>query len=172
MQSHGRELATGQLRLRPANVNDAAGIRAVHEAAFGRADEANLVKALQDSGSIRISLVAMQSKDIVGHILFSKMEAPFPALGLGPVAVLPREQRRGIGSKLILEGLQRAMEEGWKGVFVVGEPRFYERFGFSIRQASGFGCTYSGPFFMVKALSELPTSTGSVEYAAAFREFE
>ena len=45
--------------------------------------------------------------------MFSRLQAPFPALALGPVAVLPDRQRMGVGSRLIREGIARSEAAGW-----------------------------------------------------------
>jgi putative acetyltransferase len=57
--------------------------------------------------------------------MFSKMTAPFRALGLAPVAVTPGWQGKGVGSQLIRWGLKQAERAGWQGVFVLGDSRFY-----------------------------------------------
>jgi putative acetyltransferase len=88
--------------------SDVAAIHAVVEAAFARSAEAVLVDALREAGDLTLSLVALDGDDIVGHVAFSKMNAPFRALGLGPVAVQPTRQRNGIGGQLIREGLALA----------------------------------------------------------------
>jgi putative acetyltransferase len=111
----------------------------IHElvaAAFQRPDEAVLIDRLRSDRGCVISLVAVEGDEIVGHILFSRMTAPFRALGLGPVSVKPSRQRAGIGSQLIRAGLDRAKEVGWQGVFVLGEPKYYSRFGFDPALAS------------------------------------
>ena len=103
-----------------------ADFAAVHElvtAAFQRPDEALLVDRLRSNGECVISLVAVDGVEIVGHILFSGMAAPFRALGLGPVSVKPHRQREGIGNQLVRMGLEQAREGGWRGVFVVGDPK-------------------------------------------------
>ena len=98
------------------------------------------------------------------------MTAPFAALGLAPVAVKPERQRSGIGSELIRRGLDRARKAGWQGVFVVGDPGYYRRFGFDPALASGFRSGYAGPHLMVLALgTNLPVAEGAIEYASAFR---
>ena len=61
---------------------DYSAIRDVVTAAFGRAVEADLVDRLRAEGDSVISLVAVESGRIVGHVLFSRMIAPFRALGL------------------------------------------------------------------------------------------
>ena len=75
-----------------------ADFAAVHElvtAAFQRPDEALLVDRLHSNDECVISLVAVDGVEIVGHILFSRMTAPFRALGLGPVSVKSHRQRGG-----------------------------------------------------------------------------
>lgn len=161
------------LAIRPEVQSDASAIRRVHERAFARKEEADLVEALRRHGSVVISLAAQEGRDIIGHALLSKMEAPFRALGLAPVAVLPEHQGKGVGSALIDEGLREARLQGWEGAFVVGEPRYYARFGFDAAKAAGFTSPYAGPYFMALALqgTELPVTTGRVDYAPPFAAF-
>jgi putative acetyltransferase len=152
-----------------------ADLDAVHElvaSAFQRPDEAVLIDHLRSEGACVLSLVAVEGAEIVGHVLFSRLVAPFRALGLGPVAVEPNRQRRGIGSRLIRTGLDRARGAGWREVFVLGDPKFYSRFGFDPDLAGGFMCRYSGPHLMALSLGgDLPTREGYIEYAAAFDSF-
>ena len=148
---------------------DRAAVRAVIEAAFARPDEADLVDRLREDGDREVSLVAVEGGEIVGHVLFSKMSAPFRALGLAPVAVAPARQRSGIGSRLIRAGLERARAAGWQGVFVLGDPAYYRRFGFDPALAAGFACVYAGPHLMALALGPaLPVRGGEIGYAPAF----
>jgi putative acetyltransferase len=148
---------------------DHAAIRELITAAFQRADEAVLVDHLRSNGECIIALVAVDRGEIVGHVLFSKMAAPFRALGLGPVSVKRDRQRLGIGSELIREGLNRAKQAGWQGVFVVGDSKYYTRFGFDPAAASSFKSRWSGPHLMALPLGvELPVSQGTVEYATAY----
>jgi putative acetyltransferase len=148
---------------------DHPAVRATVEDAFGRRDEADLVDRLREDGDRAISLVAVESGRIVGHVLFSRMSAPFRALGLAPVAVALHRQRSGVGSHLIRRGLEHARAAGWQGVFVLGDPEYYRRFGFDPALASGFVCPYAGPHLMALALGPgLPTSSGEIRYAPAF----
>lgn len=148
---------------------DHAAVRRVVEAAFEQAVEADLVDRLRADGDAAISLVAIADERIVGHILFSPLGAPFRALALAPVAVSPERQGSGIGSALIRSGLDRARAAGWQGVFVLGEPAFYRRFGFDPELAAGFQSPYAGPYFMALALrGALPATSGPVDYAPAF----
>ncbi|MEA3017113.1 MAG: putative acetyltransferase [Sphingomonadales bacterium] len=155
--------------IREERPGDRAAVRAVTEAAFGTGDEAGLVERLHADGDVEIALVAEEEGRIVGHVLFSRMAAPFRALGLGPVSVEPARQGSGIGSSLIGAGLARAREGRWDAVFVLGDPDYYGRFGFTLAAAAPFGCAYSGPHFMALPLgSEMPSGGDEIAYASAF----
>jgi putative acetyltransferase len=149
---------------------DTQAIRIVEERAFGQRDEARLVDDLRAAGDAVFSLVAVKDGIIAGHAMFSRMQAPFPALALGPIAVLPEYRRTGIASALIREGIARGEAAGWLGIFVLGDPAFYRRFGFDAGKASGFISPYAGPHLMALPLgrSELPASAGSIQHAPAF----
>ena len=75
--------------------SDFAAVYELVTAAFQRPNEAFLVDRLHSNGEHVISLVAVDGGEIVGHILFSRMAAPFRALGLGPVSVKPHRHARG-----------------------------------------------------------------------------
>lgn len=148
---------------------DHAAIYDVVKAAFGQAAEADLVDQLRRDGDAVVSLVAVEDEAIVGHVLLSGMRAPFRALGLAPVSVRPDRQRAGVGSALVREALARAGRDGWDAVFVLGDPAYYERFGFDPAAARGFASPYAGPHLMAALLKgRLPVMTGQVDYAPAF----
>ena len=71
---------------------------------------------------------------------------------------------------LIREGIARSEAAGWLGIFVLGDPAFYRRFGFDVGKASGFISSYAGPHLMAVTLgrNELPTDAGSIQHARAF----
>jgi putative acetyltransferase len=156
--------------IRSESPGDIVGIRFVEEAAFLQSAEADLVDDLRAAGDSVFSLIAVEGETVTGHAMFSRLQAPFPALALGPVAVLPDRQRMGVGSRLIREGIAHSEAAGWTGIFVLGDPAFYRRFGFDVGKASGFISPYAGPRLMALPLgrSELPTDTGSIQHAPAF----
>ena len=130
---------------------DLEGIDRVNELAFDRRDEAELVKKLRDNQKIMLSLVAEQDGQIVGHILFTPMRLvletgpAYPAVGIGPVAVLPAFQRVGIGSALMERGLAACRTEGHRIAMVLGHPAYYPRFGFQPAVHFGIRCDYDVP---------------------------
>ena len=109
----------------------------------------------------------------VGHVMFSRMTAPFPALGLAPFSVMPRHQRQGIGRSLVEAGLKLARDGGWVAVFAVGDPAYYGYFGFRAELAERFSSPWGGPHLMALPLgASLPVRGGRVDYAPAFAGLE
>jgi len=153
---------------------DVTAIRIVEEIAFGRRDEARLVDDLRAAGDAAFSLVAVDDGIVAGHAMFSRLQAPFAALALGPIAVLPEYRRTGIASQLIREGIARSEVAGWAAIFVLGDPAFYRRFGFDVRKARGFTSPYAGPHLMVLPIGgdKLPITAGPIEYAPAFASLD
>ncbi len=145
----------------------------MHAAAFPTAAEARLVDALRAAGRLSVSLVAEAAGQIVGHIGFSPVTVAGAAggLGLAPVAVLPTFQRRGIGGKVIVEGLAECARIGAGFVVVLGEPSYYQRFG--LMPAAGWGLfdEYGGgaAFQAIELRAgAIPPGSGLVRYAPEF----
>ncbi len=118
------------------NVHDADhdGVQAVVAAAFGQDDEAALVGRLWAADAITIERLADIDGEIVGYCAFSPVICA-PALdgvllGLAPVAVAPDHQRTGLGAAMIKDGLKACREAGVRLLAVLGDPKYYTRFGF------------------------------------------
>jgi len=80
------------LSIRQEAAGDFAAIREVNEQALGRAEEADIVDKLRDSGSSVLSLVATRDDGVVGHIQFSRVTIEhdggvIEGVGLAPMAV-------------------------------------------------------------------------------------
>jgi putative acetyltransferase len=153
---------------------DIAAVRRVVVAAFGQAEEGDLVEQLRVAGDSEISLVAEDDGNIVGHVMFSRLTAPEGCLALAPVAVAPGRQRQGIGSSLIRGGLARAEADGWQAVFVLGDPAYYSRFGFDVALADKFATPYPKAYHMALELvaGALGERHGAVIYAPPFQELD
>jgi putative acetyltransferase len=160
------------LLIRPETAADHEAVRQVHRLAFGRDDEARLVDALREGGFARVSLVADNDAQVVGHVLFTDLpiiaeERTVAALALAPLAVLPAFQRQKIGSALVRRGLELCREQGHRIVVVLGHPDFYHRFGFSSHLTAKLESPFSGrPSFMAMELvpGALEGVSGRVEY--------
>lgn len=135
--------------------------------------EADLVDQLVADGVAVVSIVA-EDNGIVGHVLLSRMnvvadERALDALGLAPVAVVPDRQREGIGSALVEAAVREAKSAGTQMLFLLGEPGFYGRFGFTAVAAKPFDSPYAGPYFQALPLVDLPpVRSGIAKYAPAF----
>ncbi len=165
------------LIIRPETIVDAPKIFDIEAAAFGRPAEAELVQKLQQSDAPIISLVAVLDDRLVGHILFSPVtikneEEEFTAVALGPVAVSPDQQNKGIGAELCRSGLAACQQAGHQLAFVLGHPTYYPRFGFEPSAPHRLHCQFKVPdeAFMVLALQPgaLQGKHGTVYYHPLF----
>jgi putative acetyltransferase len=124
--------------IRNENESDIEAIAEITKTAFatcpyGEHTEQFIVSALRAAGALTVSLVAQIGPNVVGHVAFSPVTISDGSpdwYGLGPVSVLPSHQRQGIGTALIREGLSLLQAQGAKGCVLVGEPAYYQRFGF------------------------------------------
>ena len=89
-------------------------------------------------------------------------------LGVAPLAVTPERQHAGIGTALMTELIGRADADGWPLLLLLGDPTYYERFGFE--PAAGIEITYGalgGPdrYFQARRLSRYdPALRGTYQY--------
>lgn len=168
---------------------DIEAIRSVTAAAFrglahstapvepgGDPGEATLVSWLRaDTGWLpRLSLVAVEESRIVGHVVCTRAHVDERnALGLGPLSVLPHRQRSGIGTALMhaVLGAADALDESVVGL--VGEPAYYQRFGFVPARTTGIVPPDPswGDYFQIRALTRYDGRTGPFRYAAPFAKF-
>ena len=128
-----------EIAIRSELARDTDDIRAINVAAFrdqpySQQTEHLIVEALRADGALAVSLVAVRDDHPVGHIAFSSARIGSTTKDwyiAGPVAVLPAFQRQGIGSALVEAGLAELRSRGAEGCVLVGDPHFYERFGFA-----------------------------------------
>ena len=172
------------LDIREADPSDEAAILALVCTAFGEAEGGEIADLVVDlcrdpTAQPALSLVAVSDKQIVGHILFTKvrLEGPRPDTAssiLCPLSVHPAQQNHGVGGRLIEEGLSRLRTDGTALVFVLGHPGYYPRFGFTPAGARGFEAPYpilpaNAEAWMVQALepTTLAEASGRVVCADA-----
>lgn len=128
-----------------------------------------IINALRAANALTISLVAEIDGKIVGHIAFSPVtfsDGSKNWYGLGPISVVPDYQKQGIGKSLVNEGIGLLKDLGAEGCVLVGDPKYYERFGFR----SPDGLKHEGvPQENVLALPFCNrTPTGTVHFHIAF----
>ena len=159
-----------QVTIRIARKNDLAEILGVVGRAFAGDTEQKLVETLATSRTGTLSLVAACDGRIIGHILFSAIEAPLAAMALAPLAVDPDYRELQIGTKLVHAALERLRKRGIEAVFVLGDRTYYERFGFSSAAADPFDAPWQSPHFMALELVEgaLKDKAGALTYPPVF----
>ena len=124
--------------IRPERESDVEEIFNITKAAFAdhpysHQTEQFIINALRAAQALSISLVAEMDEKLVGHIAFSPVVISDGSpnwYGLGPISVLPEFQKRGIGKSLMHEGLALLKATGAQGCVLVGDPGYYQRFGF------------------------------------------
>lgn len=127
-----------RINIRKEELSDASHIHDVIEAAFrdvAHSDQTEqfIVRSLRDCGVLTISLVVEESDRIVGHVAVSPVALSNGATGwygLGPIAVLPGDQRKGMGSQLMHAAVAELKDRNAHGCVLLGNPEFYKRFGF------------------------------------------
>lgn len=162
-------------RIRPFRDGDFPAVSSLLRAAFGRDAEAGLVADLRTAEKNAFELVAERDGALAGHILFSPVTIERGddgrVLGLAPLAVAPAFQQQGIGAALVHAALGTLANGPYRAVVVLGDPAYYERFGFGPAAACGLHDTYdAGDDFMALALKPggLAGYAGRVDYAAEF----
>jgi len=166
------------IQIRRETAADAPAIEAITIAAFATAPhsshtEQHIVRALRQAGELSVSLVASHEGEIVGHVAVSPVtvvagqgETPAGWYGLGPISVLPVWQGQGMGAQLMLAALAELRSLGAAGCVLLGDPAYYQRFGF--RAEAGLVLPgVPAEYFMVLLLrGDLPL--GTVHYSNAF----
>lgn len=167
--------------IRPETEKDYVMIKKVNDLAFGQKNEGLLVEKLRQTENYipALSLVAELNEEIIGHILFYPVTvrscgSTYSTLSLGPMAVIPEYQRKGIGRQLVFEGLEIAKSLGHESVIVIGHPDYYPRFGFRLASKWDIQSPLEVPVEVFLALElvegALRGKSGTVEYPKEFEE--
>ena len=165
------------MQIRTEKKSDTDKVWEINIAVFETDAEAKLVNTLRHSCEPYISLVAEVDAKLVGHILFTPVEllddnSGLKLMGLGPMAITPEYQNKGIGSQLVKEGLEYCLRLGCDAVTVLGHPEYYPRFGFVPSAKYGIKSEYEVPdgVFMIleQKKNALKGKSGVIKYAPAF----
>lgn len=152
---------------------DIEAIHALHAAVFPTAAEAALVDALRTAGRLATSLVAVENDEVIGHVAFSPItiDGELSGLGLAPVAVRVDCRQRGVAARLVQHGLELCRQAGTGLVVVLGDPKYYARFGFEPGSRFALRDEYeAGDAFQVIQLVRraVPAQGGLVQYSPEF----
>jgi putative acetyltransferase len=163
-----------KIEIRKETAADVAEIEAVTISAFLNAPHTSnteqfIVSALRKAGKLSVSLVADAEGKVIGHVAGSPVsisDGPPAWYGLGPISVMPEHQRRGVGSSLMREALRILREQGASGCVLLGEPKYYSRFGFQVDPNLVLPGVPPGYFQAISFVSSWPQ--GTVSYHEAF----
>lgn len=121
-------------------------------------DEQEFVNRLRASDNYlpELALVAEDNGQVVGHIMLTKTilqnaTRAVSVLLLAPLAVALDYRKQGVGSALIKESFNQAKAMGYQAVFLVGDPAYYQRFGFKSITEFGIGCALDIPLQYIQA---------------------
>ena len=118
-------------KLTPANYVKANAL--LRQAFPGSTYEVQLVENLHKNGRAVHEWVCLHTNKIIAYIAFSNAYRGSDVCGLhlAPLAVKPELQKQGIGSELLRFALRQDVIKE-KTVFVLGDPAFYQKFGFQL----------------------------------------
>jgi putative acetyltransferase len=149
------------LIIRAETLDDHDDIRRINDEAFGQTVESRLVETIRASQRFvpELSLVAVSDGQSLGHVISSYVDLLVPdtrrVLQVGPLAVLPSHQRRGIGSALMHETIRLSDKRGEPLLLLEGNPAYYERFGFTRADAAGVEMppeSHGAQYFLLRPL--------------------
>lgn len=160
--------------IREEQPGDAAAIRAMMLAAFdghpySDGDEADVIERLRADHDLELSLVASEGGDVLGQVTYSAAQLSNGEQGwmvLGPVAVAPAAQGRGIARALMEAGEAAMRARGAKGITVLGDPVFYAKFGY-LQHTPMTLAGELGAYLQVKSFGAL-IPAAAISYAPAF----
>ncbi|WP_037034222.1 GNAT family N-acetyltransferase [Rahnella sp. WP5] len=158
---------------------DAAGIDRLLRASFPTGAEADLVQELREDGLLTLGVVATDDEGgVVGYVAFCPVDIQGEDrnwVALVPLVVEQSLRGQGLGEKLVYEGLDSLNEFGYAAVVVLGDPAYYNRFGFKPAAVHGLHCRWIGTeaAFQLFTLSDdaLSDACGEVVFPSAFNRF-
>lgn len=162
------------IEIREAHRGDRDSIVAVVRDAFGAGrDPQEEVDIVLDTWALDatvdgLELVAVVDGEIVGHVLGAHGDlGERDVVAVAPLGVAHQWHGQGVGSALMRALLQRADDDGWPMVVLLGNPAYYGRFGFE--PAAPLGIVYPPvgaiPDFQVRRLASYdPSYRGALTY--------
>ena len=148
-------------------------IRRIVDEAFGDTITSAIVDGIRASDRFvpELSLVAVYEGQPLGHVISSYVDVvpgSRRVLQVGPLAVVPSHQRRGIGTALMRETIRIADERGEPLLLIEGNPAYYGRFGFTRADEQGIEMppeSHGPQYFMIRPLRAYDSSLrGRVVY--------
>jgi predicted N-acetyltransferase YhbS len=163
------------ISIRPEDPVDIDEIYELNRIVFGQDNEAKLVDHIRQGPNFipQLSLVAFSDEELIGYILFSKINVTngdfrHESLGVTSMVVNPAYQKRGIGAKMLIVGLQKATELGYTDVFVFGHEFYFPKFGFLPAARWNIRPPFEVPAEVFMALELIPNALSNVSGIVEF----
>lgn len=139
-------------------------------------EESELVGKLRDEVTYEedFELVAIKDQEIIAHGMLSDIAIGESTgfLALAPLGVKKEQRNQGIGSSLLKELEQRASENGYRGISILGDPGFYGRLGYQTAADFNISTTLAVPaeYYLIKEIvpDGLKDISGQVTYVNSF----
>jgi predicted N-acetyltransferase YhbS len=127
------------MTIRHERIADVEAREALLDEAFGEARTRKSSERLREDRlpAEGLSFIATEGKRVVGTARLWNVACGIEkslgqeALLLGPVAVAQDCRSRGLGGALVRRAIQTARKLGYGAIVLVGDPEYYNRFGFS-----------------------------------------
>jgi predicted N-acetyltransferase YhbS len=149
-------------KMLPLSEIDSESIEALLDAAFGADRKARTAYKLRAGVDFvpALSFAVVDGSILLGTIqCWPVMIAGAPLVLVGPVAVAPDAQGKGLGKALMDVMLAAAEAHGFDALMMIGDPDYYGRFfGFSADTTAGWDLP--GPFERHRLLARITRSGG------------
>ena len=140
--------------------------------------EANLVMSLRENSHLTLSLVACSDEgEVVGHLMFSPVtldDEDHNWQGLAPLAVKAECRNKGIAKSLVEEAFSTLVDFGYPACVVLGDPAYYDRFGFKAASEFGLSCVWDVPEGAFQAIELVEGvfagHSGEIAYSPEFND--
>lgn len=120
------------MKIRPLDPENHHKVTALLRSAFPRSSyEVRLIEKLHKNKKPMLEWVCIHTNKFIGYVAFTHAFSGTKICGLhlAPLAVSPQFQNQGIGSELLRFCLRQAVIKE-NAVYVLGDHKFYKKFGF------------------------------------------
>ena len=121
------------MKIQKVTIENRPRVYALLQRAFPGSDyEVALVKKLHEHGRLIHEWACIHTSKVIAYIAFTNAYHGGDVCGLhlAPMAVAPDFQKQGVGSELLRFALRQGVISSHP-LFVLGEPAYYQRFGFA-----------------------------------------
>jgi putative acetyltransferase len=156
------------MKIQKLSVENRPKVYALLKLAFPRsAYETGLVQKLHENGRVVHEWVCIHTSRVIAYIAFTNayQRKEICGLHLAPMAVSPEFQRQGVGAEILRFALRQESIRS-QTLYVLGEPGYYQRFGFE--PCSNPLCTFDKDNAHFSSLRNSATVAFKVGYEPEF----